>query len=186
MADSLKQIIYPDMEVRLRKDFYAKFRALINNLFSNTGVSLFSHNIIQNYRQENHKISSFGSNEEWSETYWAKFRNADPVERSCHIATQKVGVGLSSWQVLDPTSECTQERTKICKTKDGLLIAFQHGNGLIENLSFGWEKFDTNILTAKKVEILSEMISPLRQYHLKVCGLKETRLSYEKQLDRDA
>jgi hypothetical protein len=181
MPNTIKIIKYPDMEVRLRKDFYAKFRNLINELFNNRGVSLFSHNIIENYRQANHKISSFGSNEQWSETYWSKFRNADPVEKACHLATQQAGVGLSSWQVLDPTSECTQERTKICNTRDGLLIAFQHGNGLIENLSFGWEKFDTNTLNLKKIELLNEMISPLRQYHLKACGLNNTKLFGEKQ-----
>jgi len=178
MTDIIK---YSDMEVSLRKDFYDKFDLLLKDTFNNIGINYFSHNLIINYRQENHKVSSFGSNEEWNETYWSTFRNHDPIERACHIGTQQVGVGLSSWQVLDPTSECTQERTKICKTRGGLLIAFQHGNGLIENLSFGWQKFDTNTLNPKKIELLNQMISPLRQYHLKACGLNNTKLSCETQ-----
>src|SRR3546814_875722 len=116
----------PDIEIMLRKDFYKKLDILLKELASDMGLYLFHHNLIQNYREPGHKVSSFGNNEEWSENYWDKYYNDDPVEKACNHATKMTGFAVSTWQVIDPKSACMEARTKICDVKDGLSIALNH------------------------------------------------------------
>jgi len=161
----LKSIQLSNMEIVLRKDFYSKFDNFFKELASNMGLYFFHHNLIQNYREPGHKVSSFGNNEEWSEIYWTKHCNDDPVEKACNLATQKTGFAISSWQVIDPTSACMEARTTICDVKDGLSMAFNH-NGLIEHISFGWKKFNFENFSFQKIAELSQLIDPVRQHHL--------------------
>jgi hypothetical protein len=170
MNEPLKIITLQDIEIVQRKDFYKKFNSLLKELFEKSNLNLFNHNIIYNYNKPGHKVSSFISNEEWSEAYWTNFGAKDPLEKVCHSATQQQGVGLSSWQLV-PENECMHARTTICKVNDGVLMAFKQKSGLIENMNFGWKKFDTDTLTPKRIELLNRLIAPLRQYHLSAHGL---------------
>jgi hypothetical protein len=159
-------IKYPDIEIMLRKDFYAKFNNFFKNLADEMGLYLFHHNLIQNYREPGHKVSTFGSHEEWSETYWTKFYNNDPIERACNSATQRTGFALTSWRTIDPTSKSIEERTRICKVKDGISLSFKLSNNVIETMSFGWKKFDVESFSLEKIAALSKLVAPLRQHHL--------------------
>ncbi len=164
--EHLKIINKSDMKIILRKDFYSIFHDIKKSLFGEAGIKYYCHNLIKDYGTANHVVSSFGSNEEWSETYWQNFWNSDPMEKSCHKITLSSGIGLTSWQLIDPTSDCAETRIRMCDVKDGVLIAFNHKNNIIENVSFGWKDLGDDTLNSEKITILNKIMRPLREYHL--------------------
>lgn len=166
----LKHIKHPDIEIVLRKDFYSKFDTLFKELAVDVGLQLFHHNLIHNYREVGHKVSTFGNNEEWSEIYWDKYCNNDLLESSCNVACKKNGFAITSWHTIDPTSECMDARLRICKVKDGISVVFKHSNNLMENITFGWKKlnFELENFGFQKFAALNQLIAPVRQHHLKM------------------
>lgn len=151
----------------MRKEFYTKFKEIFCELKDQYKISYFSHNVIKNYYQSDHFVSSFGTIESWSDLYWRKYWNQDLVEKSCHSITFKKGSSISIWKAIDEESECAQERMKVCKSTDGFLIALDHGQDILENISFGWKKIEDDPLTFRRIEQLNMLIRPLREHHLK-------------------
>jgi hypothetical protein len=160
-----KILNYPEMKVAMRKDFYEKFSAQLKQLQEDTGALLFSHTLIDDYKGPNHKVSTFNSDEEWHELYWDKFWNNDASENTCHQVANAYGSGIVSWQVADPDSDCMEARMRVGGVHDGLMIAFKHPSGLLENMSFGWEKGDNSTLALEKLGAITEIVEPIRQYH---------------------
>lgn len=161
------QFVDLNFKMAMRKDFYENFATAFKELFKETGATIFTHTVIENYWEPYYKLSAFGSNEEWHELYWEKYYDQDQTEQTCHRSAQRNGVGVTSWQVIDPTSDCMAARMSIGKVKDGVMIAFKHPNGLLENMSFGWQKFNTDNLTPDKLAKLNQIISPIRQHHIR-------------------
>lgn len=156
---------YPMMKVAMRKDFYEKFASELKALQEKAGALLFAHTIIEDYRGPNHKVSTFNSNEDWHELYWDKYWNEDPLETTCHQAANTHGSGITSWQVIDPQSECMKARMSLGGAQDGIMLAFKHPSGLMENISFGWESGKNTGFIFDKLEMLTKIIEPLRSYH---------------------
>ena len=160
-----KIIKHPEITITLKKDFYGVFDKNIKELFKETGISYFAHQLIENYRMPNHKVSSFYTNENWQEIYWNNFWNNDPIEKIAHQNAGKNGISLTSWQICDPTSECMEARISTCNVRDGLFMAFSHPSGIIENYTFAWEKFDFSLIDHKTISKLQNFIMPIRQAH---------------------
>ena len=160
-----------NIKIIMRKEFYYKYRDIFFQLKNDYKISYFSNNIIQNYYKDGHQVSTFGMKEEWSELYWDKYWDQDPVEKICHSITLKKSGSISVWKSIDEESECAQKRAEKCGSKDGFLMALDHGQGLLENISFGWEKETDQTLNLKKINFLNNLIKPLRQHHLMTYNL---------------
>ena len=155
----------PTMKLALRKDFYSLFREALKDLFETSGCTYFGHNVIKNYRQKGHIVSTFSSNEKWHELYWDKYCNADPSEKM--VNGNAVGHSFSLMSLnLTPTSECREARLSLTHIKEGLHLAFPYKNGTIENMTFGWENFNVNDFTIEKVSKLCNILKPMRNFHL--------------------
>ena len=160
-----KIIDYSDMRVTLRKDFYDSFGNQLKKVEKDTEATFFAHNIIKNYRQEGHKISSFCNYETWHEIYWEKYRNQDPLEKIIHQAAQKTNFGVLSWKIGHNSSACHEERTILTKVKDGISFSFKRPENYIETLLIGWDNLDIEKLDTHYISYLSSLLKPIRDYH---------------------
>jgi hypothetical protein len=154
--------------ISLRKDFFDVFSQQIKDIFYLTGANYFAHQIIENYYAPNHFVSSFNTCEEWSDIYWDKYWDQDPIERKIHKNARTNGVSMSIWQVSDTSSLCMIKRKKIAKVEDGVAFSYQHKSGALENFTLAWNDFNLDDFDCKKVEIIQEKINPIRLHHHQV------------------
>lgn len=162
-----KVVNYTDMKVILRKDIYNNFSKRFKTIAEETGATFFAHNIIKNYREKDHKISTFCNYESWHEIYWDKYRNHDPLERLIHLAVQKNNFGVISWEMGHNSSLCSQERIKKTHIKNGVTFSFKRPENYIETLAIGWMDLDTERLDIDYIFHLSSLLEPIREYHWK-------------------
>ncbi len=160
-----KLIRYSDMDVVMRKDFYDNFGDQLQAAAKETGAVFLAHNIIKNYRQKGHQISTFCNYEAWHEIYWDKYRNTDPLEKIIHRAAQTNNFGVSSWEMIHQSSPCSQERLKVTHVKDGICFSFKRPENYIETLMIGWEHLDVEKLDTEYIAYLSSFLKPIRDYH---------------------
>lgn len=163
-----KVIKYSDMKVVMRKDFYDHFDGQLKKIVKDTGAKFFAHNIIKNYREENHKISTFCNYEAWHEIYWDKYRNQDPLEKTIHQAVQKNNFAIMSWELGHNSSPCSQERVKLTQARDGISFSFIRPGNYIETLAIGWEYLDSERLDTEYIAHLSFLLNPIRNHHWEV------------------
>lgn len=163
-----KVIAYSDMGVIMRKDFYEHFDDNLKKIVKDTGATFFAHNIIKNYRERGHKISSFCNYETWHEIYWDKYRNIDPLEKTLHQAVLKNDFGVISWEIGHNGSLCSQERIKATQAREGITFSFKRPEGYIENLSVGWKDLDPEVLSTEYISYLTSLLKPIRDYHWQV------------------
>jgi len=156
------------IKVALRKDFYDVLRKDLEEVLELTGATYFSHQFIENYYQPNHFVSSFNSHEDWLDVYWSEFWDKDPIERKIHKNAKANGVTFSIWKVSDIASQCMLTRKNMCKVEDGVAFSYQHKNGLLENFTVAWNKFDVDKLDGEKLELVQEKIMPIRLHHHRV------------------
>ncbi len=153
------------IKVALRKDFFDILRDPIRDLLEFTGANYFAHQIIENYYQPNHFVSSFNTHEDWSDLYWSKFWFNDPLERKIHKNAKINGSSVSLWQLSDPDSDCMLSRMQMCKVRDGVAFSYQHKTGVLENYTIAWEKFNLESINIKKIILIQEKLNPIRLYH---------------------
>ena len=163
-----KIINYPDMQVIMRKDFYDKFEDHFKNIVKETEATYFGHNLIKNYREGGHKISTFCNYEAWHEVYWDKYRNDDPLERIIHKAVQKNDFGVISLEMGHNGSPCSKERIQITNVKDGVCFSFKRPENYLETLTIGWDTLDPERLDSDYILQLSSLLKPIRDYHWEV------------------
>jgi hypothetical protein len=163
-----KVIVYSDMEVILRKDFYEHFDDLFKKIVGDTGASYFGHNIIKNYREPGHKISTFCNYEKWHEIYWDKYRNFDPLERTLHQTVLKSDYGVVSWEIGHNGSPCSQERIKATQVREGITFSFKRPDNYLETLIIGWSDLDLEKLDTDYILHLSSIVLPIRDHHWEV------------------
>jgi hypothetical protein len=156
------------IKVALRKDFYDVLRNPIRELLDVTGANYFSHQIIENYYQTGHFVSSFNAHEDWLDTYWSEFWDNDPFERKIHKNAKINGFTVSLWQLSDPDSKCMETRMKMCKVHDGVGFSYQHKSGAMENFTIAWSSFDLSKIDINKLELIQEKLNPIRQHHRQV------------------
>lgn len=156
------------IKVALRKDFYDVLQKPLEELLDLTGATYFAHQLIENYYQPNHFVSSFNTHEDWLDTYWSEFWDKDPIERKIHKNAKANGVTFSIWQVSDPGSLCMITRKERCNVKNGVAFSYQHKDGLLENFTVAWKDVDVNTFDAQKVERIQEKIIPIRLHHHQV------------------
>lgn len=156
------------IKVALRKDFYDDLRTPIQDLLDLTGATYFAHQLIENYYQPDHFVSSFNWHEDWLDTYWSEFWDKDPIERKVHKNAKANGVNFSIWKISDSSSQCMTARKKMCQVEDGVTISYQHKNGVLENFSVAWDKFDLDKIGVQKLELIQEKIIPIRLLHHRV------------------
>jgi hypothetical protein len=156
------------IKVALRKDFYDSLKIPLQDLFDITGADYFAHQLIENYYQPGHFVSSFNCHEDWLDAYWSKYWDQDPIERKIHKNAKANGVTFSIWQVSDTSSNCMEIRKKMCKVEDGVAISYQHKSGLLENFTVAWKKFDLDKIDGQKLELIQEKIIPIRLHHHQV------------------
>lgn len=161
-------IPYPHMKVIMRKDFYADFESQLKKVEEDTGAIFFGHNIIKNYMEPGHKVSTFCNYEEWQDFYWEKHCYTDPLEKIIHKAVQKNDFGVVSWELGHNGSLCSQDRTKITQVKDGITFSFKRQENYIENLNIGWKDLDPETLDIEYISYLTSLLKPLRDYHWEV------------------
>ena len=154
--------------VSFRTDLMTKFYDLASKEMKNVGCHYFAHNLIKNHCKEGHTISSFVTNPDWQEKYWKDYWDCDPVHSASYPIAQLNGCAITSWKILDPDSDCMEGRKSICKTNDALTFCIQHENGVLENFSFGWEKYDVNQVNRQKLIMLCNMVTDFRIQHLRL------------------
>ena len=145
-----------------------KFYDLVSKEMKSVGAHYFAHNLIKNHLQEGHTVSSFVTNLDWQEKYWKDYWDCDPLDRASYTIAKINGSAVVSWKVIDPDSDAIEDRKSMCKVKDGLTFCMEHDNGVLENFSFGWEKYDVNRVNRQKLVKLSNMITDFRRQHFQV------------------
>ena len=163
--ESLTTITSPRLTAYLRKDFYADFAYKLKDLLKDSNCHYFSHNIIKNYGQADSEISTFNLHEDWQETYWQKYKDNDPLEKITHHAAVNQGLGMSSWNIIDPNSECAEVKSTMCDVRDGLMFAKTYPTGRLENMSFGWKSLDGIVMDLDRMFSLIKMTRFLREHH---------------------
>ena len=148
---------------------------LVNRFYDDAGKAMkdigahfFSHNLIKNCLQEGHTTSSFYTNLDWQEKYWKDYWDCDPLWAASYPIAQINGCAIMSWKVLNTNDDCTEDRKSMCKVKDGLSFYTKHDNGVVENFSFGWEKYDVNRVNRQKLTALCNMVTDFRIQHLRL------------------
>lgn len=164
----LKIIHYPDMKVIMRKDFSHNFDAHLKKVTQETGATYFGHNLIKNYKEKGHTISTFCNKEDWHELYWSTYRNDDPMEKICHDAVQKNSFAAVSWNIEADISPCSQQRMELTKTREGISFSFKRKENYNETFSFGWERLIADHLDADYIFHLASLLKPLRDHHWEV------------------
>lgn len=163
-----KIINYPDIKVIMRKDFYDHFDDQLKNITEKTGATYFGHNIIRNYREKDHKVSTFCNNEAWHDLYWEKYYNEDLTEKIGHQATKKNNFAVISWGIARDSNPCVQERMKINKVKDGVIFSFKRPENYLETFLIGWDNLNTEKLDLEYIFHLTSLLKPIREHHWKV------------------
>jgi len=163
-----KVINHSDMKVVMRKDFYDKFDDQLKTIEKSTEAKYFGHNIIKNYREKGHTISTFCNYEPWHDFYWNKYYNEDPMEQAVHQATQKNNFGIVSWEIGQKSSTCGQERKELTKIRDGVFFSFTKPENYLETFIIGWECLNTEKLDIDYIFHLASLLKPIRDYHWEV------------------
>ena len=160
-----KIINYPDMKVIMRKDFYDVFDNQLKKAVEDAGATFFAHVLIKNYRQKDHKVSTFCNHEDWHEIYWEQYYNEDPLEKTIHQAAQKNNFGVISWEITKNSSPCRKEWTKFTQAKDGITFSFKRPENHIESLWVGWRDLHSEQLDTDYLFHLASLLKPLRDHH---------------------
>ena len=163
-----KIINYPDMKVIMRKDFYDHFDDQLKKITKDTGATYFGHNIIKNYREKGHSVSTFCNREAWHDIYWEKYYNEDSTERMCHQAVIKNNFMVVSWEIVRGSNPCAQERMKINNVKDGIIFSFKKPENYIEAFLIGWENLNTENIDTEYIFHLTSLLKPIRDHHWEV------------------
>jgi hypothetical protein len=166
-SDRCEDLKNPVM-VSFKTDLTSKFYDLVGKEMKSIGAHYFAHNLIKNCFQEGHTTSSFHTNLDWQEKYWQKYWDCDPVIFTSYPIAKINGQAIVSWKIADPDSDCMEDKKTICKMNDGFFFSIQHDNGILENFSFGWEKYNTNQVNRQKLSKLSNMITSFRIQHFKL------------------
>lgn len=156
---------YPEIKVTMRKDFYTNFDGQLKQLAEETGAIYFAHNIIKNYKETGHKVSTFCNHEIWHDVYWNDYCYDDPLEKISHQVTLKNDFSVISWAMDHYLSPCVQGRIKITGAKDGIMFAFKRPGNYLENLTIGWKKLDPEQLDMDYIQQLSARLKPIRDHH---------------------
>ncbi len=156
------------MEITLRKDFYDTFAEQLKKITSETEVSYIGHNIIKNYREPGHKISTFCNHEAWHDLYWDKYLHHDPMEKVVHETLRKSNFAVVSWEIGQNQSECGQERAKLLKVKDGVFFSFKRPDNFFETFIIGWDTLNTDKLDVDYILQLTSLLKPIRDHHWEV------------------
>ena len=156
--------------VSFKTDLRDKFCDLLGKEMKEIGAHYFAHHLIKNHLQQGHTVSSFYTHPEWQEKYWKDYWDCDPVDYKSFTIAKINGSAVISWKVIDPDSDCMEDRKTMCKMSDGFRFDVQHDNGILENFSFGWEKYDVNQVNRQKLSKLSHMITGFRLQHFKLCA----------------
>ncbi len=165
---NLKIINYPDLKVIMRKDFSSNFSSYFEKITKETGATYFGHNLIKNYREKGHTISTFCNEEDWHELYWSKYHNDDPIEKICHQAVQKNNFAAVSWKIEADISPCCQQRMELTKTNDGIMFSFKRKEHYKETFTLGWNTLKTDHLDVDYIFHLASLLKPLRDHHWEV------------------
>ena len=160
-----KIINHPNMKVILRKDFHEIFMDQLNKITHDTGATYFGHNIIKNYGEKGHRVSTFCNRESWHDLYWDKYYNNDSTEKTCHQATQENNFMVVSWEITRSSSQCTQERMKMNNVKDGIIFSFKRPEKYLESFLIGWETLNTDQLDTDYIFHLTNLLKPIRDHH---------------------
>ena len=154
--------------VSFKTNLMDKFYDLAGKEMKAVGAHYFGHTLIKNHRQEGHTVSSFFTNPDWQEKYWKDYWDCDPLWGVSYPIAQINGCSVVSWKVVDPDSDCMEDRKSVCKMQDGFTFSIQHGNGILENFSFGWERYDVNRVNRQKLAKLCNMITDFRIQHFRL------------------
>lgn len=168
-TSNTEEFQYPVM-VSFKTELMDQFYDLVGKEMKDVGAHFFGHTLIKNHRQEGHTISSFFTNSDWQEKYWKDYWDCDPVHSASYPIAQINGSAVVSWKVVDPDSDCMEDRKTMCKMNDGFRFDIQHDNGILENFSFGWEKYNVTRVNRQKLVKLSSMITDFRLQHFKLCA----------------
>jgi len=156
------------IKVAFRADLISRFYDEVGKGMKSIGCHYFTHNLVKNYCKEGHTTSSFYTNLDWQEKYWKDYWDCDPLWYASHPIAQVNGVAIMSWRVINLEDDCMEDRKTMCKMRDGLSFYIQHDNGVLENFSFGWEKYDISRINRKKLATLCNMVTDFRIQHFKL------------------
>jgi len=153
---------------RYSSDHYAQLR-LIEDFYNaategmtDAGCHYFAHNFIKN--REELIINSFSASPSPEGAYWENYWDCNPQEYDRYTISKKIG-----FQCAKPPQQTKwilgnsepQNKIEMCKMKDGFHFSIQHDNGVWENFSFGWEKYDADHMTHQKVHNFSHKMDEL-------------------------
>jgi len=156
------------VRVAFKTDLTDKFHDLATKEMKNIGAHYFAHNLIKNPFLEGHTVSSFHTNLDWQEKFWNEYWDYDSVYFAITPIVKTNGCAVLSWKVVDPDSDYIEDRKTMCKISDGVTFEIEHNNGVLENFSFGWEKYDISRVNRKKLLKLCNMISDFRIQHFRL------------------
>jgi hypothetical protein len=154
--------------VSFKTDLMSKFYDLIGKGMKDVGAHFFAHQLIKNYCQEGHTVSSFMTNPDWQEKYWKDYWDCDPTVGTNHGIAKINGCSVTSWKVVDLGSDCMEDRKTMCQMQDGFHFWMLQPNGVFENFSIGWEKYDVRKVNRQKLAKLCNMISDFRIQHYRL------------------
>jgi hypothetical protein len=163
-----KILNHQDMRVIMRKDFYDHLGSHLKKITEETGIIYFGHNIIKNYGERDHRVSTFCNYEKWHDLYWEKYCHKDPMEKIVHQMTNKSNFGATSWEMGEGLSLCSKERISLTKAKGGLCFSFKRPENHIESFTIGWNNLNANEMSTEYILYLCSMLKPLKDHHWQV------------------
>lgn len=154
--------------VTLRESLLDLFREQVRRDLESLNCAYFVHNLIKNYCQKGHTVSSFHTHPEWQQEYWQDHWDSDLLARKIHDVAETDGFAISSWDFVDPDSGIMKRRKSVCHLDDGVHFTFKHEDGMLENYSFGWKNVKGQPMGFEKLLKLSDVVDEFRDAHLKL------------------
>ncbi|MGV8947854.1 MAG: hypothetical protein ACOH2E_00570 [Candidatus Paracaedibacter sp.] len=152
----------------LRTSLVSLFYDTVHKEMKDIGCKYFNHQLIKNYDQRGHMVSSFCTDPDWQLKYWQDYWDCDPLERVSYKITKHNGSATTLWNIVDPNSDIMEYRKSACKLSAGLTFCTELENGVLENFSFGWEKYDVNRVNRQKLAKLCNMVTDFRMQHFQL------------------
>jgi len=153
--------------VSFKTELMDKFYDFVGKGMKDVGAHYFAHNLIKNHLKEGHTISSFHTNLDWQEKFWKDYWDNDPLDDTNSPVAKINGFSATSWRVVE-SNDCLEDRKIMCQIRDGLTFYILHNNGVLENFSIGWEKYDVRKVNRQKLVKLCNMISDFRIQHYRL------------------
>jgi len=137
----------------------SRFYDVVKEGMTSKSCHYVAHNIIQN--REAPLAASFSQDPDWAMNYWESYWDCDSLSWEDHQITKMSSCCL-------PDRDMPEDKKLTCDMADGFHFSIQREGGLLENVSFWWEKYDINRISRQKLEGFCKTLAELKVGHFRL------------------